>query len=271
MPLLLLVCDERPRPLVPYAWSWSLQPSVLLGTGLLGALYVWGIVPLRRRWERAPVPAWRVACLAGGLVVLLLSLDGPLHHLGRHHLFSAHMLQHLLLTLVLPPLLIAGTPGWLLSPLLRRPAVRAAARTLTRPPVAALLYVATIAIWHLPGPYDLTMRSHELHAAARLMSVAAAIIMWWPLMSPVPELPRLGPGRGMLYLLLIAIPMQLIGAMITVSDEVLYPWYAAAPRTFGLSPMEDQLFGGLLLWVPGNLWMFLAIGVLFFRWARESG
>jgi putative membrane protein len=272
MPLLLaLLVDERPRPLVPYEWSWSLHPTVFLGTGLLGALYVWGIGPLRRRRGLGPpVPLWQQACFAAGLLVLLLSLNGPMHDLSDYYLFSAHMLQHLLLTLLLPPLLIAGTPGWLLSPLLRPPAVLAVARTLTKPVVAAALYTVTIAVWHLAPFYDLMMRSHDVHIVTHLMFMVTATIMWWPVMSPAPELPRLTPGVGMLYLFLVGIPMQLVAALITLSDEVLYPWYSAAPRTFGLTPHDDQALGGLLMWVPGNLWMFLAIGVLFFRWARES-
>ena len=269
--LLTLLFDERPRPLVPYEWSWSLHPSVFLGTGLLGALYVWGIGRRRRRAGLgSAVPGWRIACFFGGLLVLLLSLNGPMHDLSDYYLFSAHMVQHLLLTLVLPPLLIAGTPGWLLSPLLRGPGALRVARTLTQPVVAAGLYTATIAVWHLPPFYDLMMRSHEVHIVTHLMFMVSATIMWWPVMSPVAELPRLGSGVGMLYLFLVGIPMQLVAALITLSDNVLYPWYSVAPRTFGLSPLDDQVLGGLLMWVPGNLWMFLAIGVLFFRWAKES-
>ena len=271
MPLaLLLLVDERPRPLVAYEWAWSLHPSVLLGTGLLGALYAWGIGPYRRRRSLPAVPAWRVASFAGGLLVLLLSLNGPMHDLSDYYLFSAHMLQHLLLTLLLPPLLIAGTPGWLLGPLLARPAVLRVARALTRPAAAAGLYTLTIAVWHLPSWYDLMMRSHEVHILTHLMFMVAATIMWWPVMSPAAELPRLRPGLGMLYLFLVGLPMQLIAAFITLSRDVLYPWYAVAPRTFGLSPNDDQALGGLLMWVPGNLWMFLAIGVLFFQMAKES-
>jgi putative membrane protein len=270
--LFLLLFDERLRPLVPYEWAWSLHPSVLLGTGILGALYVWGIGALRRRRQLGPpVERWRIASFFAGLLVILLSLNGPMHDLSDYYLFSAHMLQHLLLTLLLPPLLIAGTPGWLLSPLLRHPAVLKVARILTQPVVAATLYSLTIAVWHLAPYYDLMMRSHDVHIVTHLMFMVTATIMWWPVMSPVPELPRLAPGLGMLYLFLVGIPMQLVAALITLSRDVLYPWYTAAPRTFGLSPIDDQVLGGLLMWVPGNLWMFLAIGVLFFQWAKESG
>ena len=271
MPLpFLLLFDERPRPLVPFEWTWSPHPGVLLGAALLGGLYLWGIGPWRRRRLGQPVPRWRVGSFLAGLLVILLSLGGPMRHLSDYYLFSAHMLQHLLLILVLPPLLIGGTPGWLPAPLLRDSRLRSAARALTRPAVAAVLYTVTVAVWHLPPLYDLMMRNGGVHAAAHLMLLASATIMWWPVMSPVPELPRLTPGLGMLYLFLVGIPTQIIGAMITLADGLLYPWYAAAPRTFGLSPADDQLLGGLLMWVPGNLYMFCAIGVLFFRWARES-
>ena len=113
--------DERPRPTVPYEWAWSLHPSVLLGTGLLGALYFYGIGP----WRRAPRPA-AGAALEGGVAssrrcsCCSASLNGPMHDLSDYYLFSVHMAQHLLLTLVFPPLLILGLPGWLVEPLLRR-------------------------------------------------------------------------------------------------------------------------------------------------------
>jgi putative membrane protein len=269
-PLALLI-DERARPLVPYEWSWSLHPSVLIGTGLLGALYVWGIGPLRRRRQLGPpVPAPRRASFAAALLVLLVSLNGPMHDLSDYYLFSVHMVQHLLLTLVFPPLLIYGTPGWLLRPLLRPPMVLLVARFVTRPLVAGVIFAVTLAIWHLTPFYELMMREHEVHIITHLLFMVAATIMWWPVMSPLPELPRLPYGLGMLYLFLVGIPMQVVAALITTSDQVLYPWYSVAPRTWGLSPLDDQQLGGLLMWVPGNLYMFLAIGVLFFLWARES-
>lgn len=267
-----LLLDTRPRPTVPFEPTWALHPSVLIGTGILGALYVWGIGPLRRRhgWG-PPVPAWRVACFMAGLVVLLGSLNGPIHDLSDYYLFSVHMVQHLLLTLVLPPLLLAGTPGWLLSPLLRYPGVRRAARIVTHPVAAGALFTITLAAWHTVPLYDLMMRDHDVHVFTHLLFMIAAVIMWWPVMSPVPELPPLGLGLRMLYLFVVGIPMQLVASIITFADSVLYEWYAAAPRTWGLSPLDDQKLGGLLMWVPGNLYLFGAIAVVFFIWAGQEG
>ena len=263
--------DERLRPTLPYEWSWSLHPSVLIGTGLLGALYFYGIGSLRRRHGLGPPASpWQILSFCAALLVLVVALNGPIHDLSDYYLFSVHMVQHLVLTLLFPPLLLAGVPGWLLRPLLIRTGVFPVARFLTRPWVAALVFSLSLAVWHVGAYYDLMMRDHEVHIATHLMFMVTATLMWWPVMSPVPELPRLPPGLGMLYLFLVGIPMQIVAAFITFADELLYPWYAVAPRTWGLSPLDDQQLGGLLMWIPGNLGIFAAIAVLFFKWARES-
>jgi len=238
---------------------------------LLGILYFYALGWLRRRRTLGP-PAepWRPVCFALGLLVLLVSLNGPIHDLSDTYLFSVHMGQHLLLTLALPPLLIAGTPGWLIDALVRPHAVWAAMRFLTRPVVAGVIFSVVLLAWHTVDAYDLMMRSHDVHVATHLMFMADAVLLWWPVVSPSALLPRLEPGMGMLYLFLVQIPMQALGAIITFADSPLYPWYIAAPRTFGLSPLDDQKLGGLLMWIPGNLWIWGAMSVLFFQWARRE-
>ena len=266
-----MLTDDRPRPTVPYDWSWSLHPTVFIGTALLGAFYFYCIGPLRhKRGWGPPASATQILSFCAALAVLLISLNGPVHDLSDYYLFSVHMIQHLVLTLVFPPLLLWGIPGWLLRPLALHPAVYPVARALSRPWLAALLFSASLAVWHLSPFYDLMMRSHQVHIATHLMFMVTATIMWWPVMSRIPELSRLQPLPGILYLFLVCLPMQVIGAMITFSDGQLYPWYAAAPRTWGLSPLDDQRLGGLLMWIPGNLWIFGAIAILFFRWSKED-
>ena len=257
-----------PPPFTPH---WSIHPSVVTGVALLGILYFYAIGPWRRRRALGP-PAepWRPVCFALGLLVLLVSLNGPIHDLSDTYLFSIHMVQHLLLTLALPPLLIAGTPGWLIDALMRPQAARAAMRFLTRPVVAGVIFSVVLLAWHTVDAYDLMMRRHGVHVATHLTFMAAAVLLWWPVVSPSALLPRLAPGMGMLYLFLVQIPMQVLGAIITFADTPLYPWYSAAPRTFGLSPLNDQKLGGLLMWIPGNLWIWGAMSVLFFQWARRE-
>src|SRR3954470_4390829 len=137
--------DDRTRPTLPYDWAWSLHPTVLLGTGLLGALYFYGIGPWRRRRGLGPpASSWQVLSFCTALLVLLLSLNGPLHDLSDYYLFSVHMVQHLVLTLLFPPLLLLGMPGWLLQPLVRPAPVLRVARVLTHPVVAAGVFTITI-------------------------------------------------------------------------------------------------------------------------------
>jgi putative membrane protein len=255
----------------PFTPEWSLHPSVLIGVAVFGGLYLYGIGPARRRFAPdAPLERWRPLCCFAGLAVLLVSLNGPIHDLSDSYLFWVHMGQHLLLTMVLPPLLIAGTPGWLVDRLAGNAAVRRCGRVLTHPVFAGVFFSATLLVWHTVAAYDLMMRNHSVHVATHLMFMVAALLLWWPVLSPSALLPRLSPGQGMLYLFLVQIPMQLLGAIITFADHPLYTWYVAAPRTWGLSPLDDQKLGGLLMWIPGNLWIWGAMSALFFRWAKAE-
>ena len=255
----------------PFSPAWSLHPSVLAGVLVLAALYFWGIGPARRRFSLGPpVAPWRPLCFGLGLLVMLASLNGPIHDLSDSYLFSVHMVQHLLLTMVLPPLLIAGIPGWLLEPALRRKGAKAVARLLTHPVFAGTVFSVTLLVWHTVAAYDLMMRSHEVHIVTHIMFMVTAVLLWWPVVSPVASLPALPPPLGMLYLFLVQLPMQLLGAILTFADDPLYRWYATAPRVWGLSPLNDQKLGGLIMWVPGNLWIWGAMSVLFFRWAKTE-
>src|SRR5258706_1036916 len=211
-------------------WNrWNLHPSVVAGLALLGGLYVYlgGLKSPRRH----------VASFAGALVVLFLALNGPLHNLSDTYLFSAHMGQHLLLTLVFPPLLLYGTPAHVIRPLLRPRWVMALGRIVTRPLAAAGLFTGPIVILHLPTLYEAALRHHNLHILQHLVFLTTAELIWCPVLSPVPELPRIPHLLQMLYLFLLCIPMSITGALISLSDSVLYPFYAAAPRVGGLSPL----------------------------------
>src|SRR2546427_8272211 len=245
--------------LVIPSWNrWGLHPSVLAGLVLLGGFYVF--------WGGHRSPRRHVASFFGALVVLFVALNGPLHDLSDTYLFSAHMAQHLLLTLVFPPLLLYGTPAHVIRPLLR-PVVMAIARVVTRPLAAASIFTAPIVIWHVPALYEAALRHHNLHIAQHLVFLTTAVIMWWPVLSPVPELPRAQHLVQMLYLFLLGIPMSVTGALITLSDSVLYPFYATAPRVGGLSPLDDQQIGGLLMWVLGGLMLWIVMTVIWFRWS----
>jgi putative membrane protein len=245
------------------AWRhWDLHPSVLIGLALLGGLYVF--------WGGLAAPRRRVVSFVAALVVLGLALNGPLHNLSDSYLFSAHMLQHLVLTLAFPPLLLYGTPAWVVRPRLRPPWLVAFARWATRPLMAGILFSAPITLWHFPRFYEAALEHHPLHIVQHLVFMATAVIMWWPILSPAPELPRASYPTQLVYLFLLGLPMSLAGAMITLAESVLYPFYATAPRVWGLSPLADQQMGGLLMWVVGTMYLWIAGGVVWFRWAARE-
>src|SRR5262249_31419272 len=124
----------------PFVPEWSIHPSVLAGSAALALLYWYLLGPYRKRVAAPATPSWRILCFAGALLVLLGSLNGPIHDLSDTYLFWVHMGQHLLLTMVYPPLFIAGLPGWFVDRLTARPPVRRTARFLTHPVFAGIFF-----------------------------------------------------------------------------------------------------------------------------------
>jgi putative membrane protein len=262
-----------PPPLGPDGFDWTAwhpDPTVVVGVAALGGLYV---AALRRgRAQGRRVKGVQVVSFFAGLVVLLGSLTGPLHDLSDYYLFSAHMVQHLLLVFAMPPLLLYGTPGWMLSPLLRHPFVLRVGRRLTRPAGAFASFNLVLVAWHLPPLYNLAMDHHGVHIVQHLMIMVVSVILWWPVVSPSPELPRAPYPVQMLYLFAVGLPMVAVSIFITMAESVLYPYYAAAPRVWAaLTPQTDQLLGGLIMWIPGGLAFLSAISVVFFRWQAAGG
>ena len=242
-------------------WRWSVHPSTVIGIAALAGLYVWGEKALDRRasWTQR-------SFFFSGLLLLFASLNGPIHDLSDDYLFSAHMVQHLLITLAVPPLLLAGVPGWMLRPVLSRPGIAPVARFFTRAPICFVVFNLMIAGWHLPQFYNAAMANHNLHIVEHLMFMAAAVLMWWPLMSQLPEFPRLAYPGQMLYAFLMSIPMSIVAVYIAMADHVLYPAYSAAPRVLPLTPLEDQLLGAPIMWIPGGLIFIVIMTVVFFKW-----
>jgi putative membrane protein len=254
----------------PFSWtSGSLHGEVILAVGLAAAGWAWA---WHRRGTR-PRPAQAVR-FVGALLAAVVAVNGPLHDLSDWYLFSAHMVQHLLLTLVVPPLLLTGMPAWMVDGLLRPVvAFRAGAaivRTLTRPLPAFAIYAVALVGWHLPGPYNAALEIHGWHIVEHLVLVAAALAGWWPIVSPSRLAPALPYAAQLLYLFVFGMPMTVVAAMITGAEHVLYPFYEAAPRLFDLTPLADQRLGGVIMWVPSGLIPLAAFTVVFFRWAAAE-
>lgn len=262
IPLALLL-----HPAQTLAWdAWTIHPSTVIGLTVLGWLYF-----RRARAAEGPGPTTgQRAGFVGGLLLLFLILNGPLHDLSDFYLFSGHMVQHLIMELVVPPLLIAGTPGWMLRPALRWPVVGWLAPRITTGPMAFAIFNVTLAAWHIPALYNTALLHHEVHIVQHLTFLVASVLMWWPFMSPLPELPRLSYPAQMLYCFVMTLPMSVVAIYIAMADTVLYPLYASSPRVWGIGPKADQLIGGLIMWIPGGLFFYGVMTVVFFRWQRDG-
>ena len=258
---------------VGFSWlDWDWHPDALIVEFLLLGVYLLGIGPWRQRYGWAErVESRHVALFATGMGVLFLAEHSPLLVLSEVYLFSAHMLQHLLLILVVPPLLLAGTPPWLLRPFLRLPLVMPVVRLVTLPVIAFVAFNLVLVLWHFPEFYDLTLLHHNVHLLEHATLMGTALITWWPVLSLMRELPRLSYPLQMLYLFLQTLPMGFLGAVLVFSTGAIYEGYTAAPRLWGVSPLVDQQIGGLLMKVGGGLGFLAALTVVFFIWfAREE-
>jgi len=264
-----------PPPLGPegFDWtSWPADPGVVAGLVLMGAVYTGATLWRKRLHPSARVEPLKAASFGGGLLVLFGALTGPVHDLSDYYLFSAHMVQHMLLVFAMPPLLLYGTPGWMLRPLLRDERLLRLARALTRPPGAFATFNLIIVAWHLPPLYNLAMEQHPVHVLGHLLMMAGSVILWWPVLSPLDELPRAPYPIQMLYLFVVGLPMVMVAIFISMADGLLYPYYAAAPRVWAqLTPRADQHLGGLIMWIPGGMVFLATLSVVFFRWQSAGG
>jgi putative membrane protein len=257
----------------PDAWlALDLHVSVVLGILSFCALYFFAVGSLRRKhgWSEAPVETWRVVCFVLGQLVLFGSLNGPIHHLSDYFLFSAHMVQHLLLNLVWAPLTVLAIPPWLIEAALRVSWVRPIAVWLSSLKVKFVLYNGALYFWHIPMMYDGALANHPVHIVEHLSFMGTSVIAWFGLLCASPSLPRPSPIYQLVYLFVMTLPMKLLGAIITLADDVIYRGYDAAPRMWGITPMIDQGYGGLLMWLPGGLVLWGSMIYVFARWVESE-
>jgi putative membrane protein len=252
--------------------AWSFEPGLIIPLALTAVLYAWG--------RRAKHSATRLQsiCFWSGWVILTLALISPLHEMGEA-LFSAHMVQHEVLMLVAAPLLVISRP---LVPFLhalpfewRRTVgrwskfgiVQSIWRSLTTPLNAWLIHAAALWIWHFPSLFQATLSSDWIHAAQHLSFFLSALLFWWALFYGRGQHAY---GTGVLYIFTTGIHTGILGALLTLSTRLWYPAYQNSTAAWGLTALEDQQLGGIIMWVPASL-VYLAAGlVLFAAWLRNS-
>ena len=209
----------------------------------------------------------RVAFHAGVLSLLLVS-SWPIHDIGEGSLFMFHMIEHMAFGLVAPPLLLAGTPWWLMR-LITRP-ILPLVRFLTRPIVALIAFNAMLGFLHVPGVVELMLRSDTAHFVIHSVLLVTGLMMWWPVIAPLPELAQLSPFMKMGYLFLQSLVPTIPASFLTLGDNALYTVYETLPRLWGLSAHSDQVIAGLIMKLGGGLLLWGFIAWVFFSWWNEE-
>jgi putative membrane protein len=256
----------------PSPWQWQPHPEVWVPLGLaLGAYFLavtrWG----NAAGSRLMATRKQKILFTAGVLTLWLAVDWPMDELADHYLFSAHMVQHMVIALVAPPLLLMGMPAWLLRRLLSPKPVFKAVRWATRPVVGFLAFNAMFALLHWPALMNETLRSEPVHFLVHLMVLVTALMMWWPVVDPLPELSRLSDPAKMFYLFLQSILPTVPASFLTFAHHPIYTFYTTVPRIWGMSVVVDQMVAGLLMKIVGGLLLWTVIAVMFFRWyAREE-
>jgi putative membrane protein len=253
--------------------SWTLQAGIALGLFALLAGYVWLAGPAQRRKpevERRTASRGQRAAFVGGVATLLIALGPPLEDWAEHYLLTAHMVQHMLLMLLAPPLLLLGTPGWMFEPLTRNRITNALGFWLTRPLIAYALSSITLIAWHLPVLYEAALYSDPLHSLEHGLFLGTSLLMWWPVLGSLPQWPRISPLLQCLYFFALTIPGVFVGAFITLAQPGLYRPYDTAPRVFGIDVATDQQLAGLLMWVGEGVIFLLLITITFLRWSSAQ-
>lgn len=231
-----------------------------------------------RRW-----PGWRTLLFFLGLLAVLVALATQLEEYA-YELFSAHMLQHMILTLVAAPLLLLGAP---ITPLLRglpkavrrnaiaplarwRP-LRAVLHAVRSPLVAGILYVGGLYYWHIPRIYDAAVEDPLLHSLEHGWYLATALLFWSVVIDPAPFRSSMHYAARIVYLLLAgAAQNTILGGVLAFSSRVFYPHYATSALTYGIDPLTDQRVGGAIMWVPGDMIFLVAASFAFFRWLQTE-
>lgn len=260
-------------------WSW--EPWLLACIALAMVPYVIGMARMGRARRAKVLGRGRAPSFLAGIAVLLLALESPLDAIADD-LFSAHMAQHMLLLLVIPPLLVYGRPvitwlwafdlgarrgivhGW------KRTGMQAVFEWLMRPSVVWVLLTAALCFWHLPGPYDWAVRHEWLHDLEHLSFLGFSLAFWTIVIEPYGRRRRLGFGATIVFVVSSGFVMGLIGAVLTFAATPLYAVHLHTTQAYGLTPLQDQELAGVIMWIPSNLVHVAALCSVFFAWYRAD-
>lgn len=239
--------------------AWDLKPTVVAVAFVVCGFYAYALVETRSRldWRRA-------ACFYAGALAMFLALVSPLDA-ASHRLLSMHMLQHVVLSTIGPPLVLLGLPPSLLRPLLGPGAAGRLLRGLTNPVFAAALFLVNMWLWHVPPVYEEALTNLPVHVTMHVCFIVSGLLYWWPVVDPLPEMSRISDGGRLLYLFVSGFPMALLALLLLATGSVVYDYYETAPRLWGVSALADQQVAGVIMGALGEAASFVAISLLFLR------
>jgi putative membrane protein len=260
-------------------WRFHPHPEVWLLVFALAASYAYAIRVIGPRAVRPGervVRGRQVACFAGGLGILWAASDWPMHDIGEGYLYSAHMLQHMMLSYFMPPLMLLAVPTWLGRLILGDGRVWGVFRWLAKPVVAGVIFNAFVMISHIPAVVNHSVSSPNpaLHYSLHVVLVLSALLMWTPVCGPFPEL-RMSAGGKMIYLFAMSVIPTVPAGWLTFANGVVYKAYDHEPRLWGISVTTDQQLAGAIMKVGGSLFLWAIITFLFFkrfmgRWEEQN-
>lgn len=258
----------------PALGSWHPHPDVWLLVAAFVVGYTLLVVRVGARLVEPGRPAvtrFQVTCFGLGVLTLLVGSDWPVHDLAEHTMYSVHMVQHLLFSMVAAPLLLLGTPGWMARWILRPPSVAfRTVRKLSRFAPALIVFNVVLVLTHWPAIVDASLRSHTMHFGLHALLFVSSLIVWMPVLSPLPEMPRLAPPTRAGFLFLQSIVPTVPASFLTFGAHPLYKFYRGKPHLWGLSTLEDQQIAGLIMKIGAGMLLWMLIAVIFFRWAGDE-
>jgi putative membrane protein len=254
-------------------WKFDAHPAVWLLIAGIIAIGVYSVRVIGPKVVPAGTPIVTTrqrAAFIAGVAVLWVASDYPLHDIAEHYLYSAHMVQHMLMSFVAAPLFLLATPRWLADLLLAdrsRPA--RAALWLTRPVPAAVIFNAAIIVLHWPSTVRLSVQSGPMHYAMHLLLFVSSLLMWMPICGPIEERRLIAPAK-MIYLFVQSIVPTVPSGFLVFAEHPIYRVYDHDPRLWGISILSDQQAAGAIMKIVGGFFLWVVIAVVFFRWASAE-
>jgi cytochrome c oxidase assembly factor CtaG len=248
----------------PWYEMWSLTPLQVAPVALGTFLYA---VRARRLGSR--IPGWRIACFAGGVFVLLMALVSPIDEVGEQRFFWVHMLQHVMIGDIAPLLILLGITGPILRPVLAMKPIEKL-RALTNPLVALPLWALNLYLWHFTGLYELALQHDIVHALEHICFFAFGMLMWAPIIEPLPAPAWFGTGPKIAYVGVVRALDAILGNIFWWSGSVFYSTYAVTAPRYGLPALEDQADAGTIMMAETGIVTLVLLLILFFRMAKEG-